>query len=164
MLYTSLISNRKLFQKLGTIGKTLEGFHSKILPLDEDNTSMYGVMPEGESMNRDDLDGLAHDDLATDAGERGEICMRGRNVMMGYLNNPDKTSEAFTEDEWLRSGDVAYLNNDGFTTITGRIKEILITAGGENVAPIAIEDAIKSHLPSVSNAMVVGEYIATLHH
>ena len=88
----------------------------------------------------------------------GEICMRGRHVMMGYLNNPEKTKDCLddTEEGWLKSGDVGVMNADGFLTITGRIKEILITAGGENVPPVPIENAVKQELPCVSNAVVIG--------
>ena len=68
----------------------------------------------------------------------GEILMKGRNVMMGYLNSEDKTREAITESGWLRSGDLGTMDEAGFFRITGRAKEILITAGGENIAPIPI--------------------------
>ena len=72
----------------------------------------------------------------------GELCMRGRNVFMGYLGAAEKTREAFDEDGWHHSGDVGTVDEDGFYTITGRIKEILITAGGENVPPFIIEDMV----------------------
>jgi len=89
----------------------------------------------------------------------GEICMQGRHVMMGYLNNAEKTAEAIEDgvDGFLRSGDVGVINDDGFVSITGRIKEILITAGGENVPPVPIEDNIKLALPCVSNVIVIGD-------
>jgi long-chain-fatty-acid--CoA ligase ACSBG len=86
-----------------------------------------------------------------------ELCWKGRNVMMGYLNNPQKTLEAFQPGGWLKSGDIGSLDDDGFFSITGRIKELLITAGGENVAPFVIEDAIKKELTCISNAMVIGD-------
>jgi long-chain-fatty-acid--CoA ligase ACSBG len=87
----------------------------------------------------------------------GELCWKGRNVMMGYLNNPQKTMETFQPGGWLKSGDIGTIDNNGFFSVTGRIKEILITAGGENVSPVNIEDAIKKELPCISNAMVVGD-------
>merc|ERR1719336_2816440 len=83
--------------------------------------------------------------------------MQGRNVMMGYLNAPDKTKQAITESGWLRSGDLGAEDDLGFFRITGRAKEILITAGGENIAPIPIEETIKRHLPCVANAMLIGD-------
>uniref|UniRef100_A0A8D0EKS3 Long-chain-fatty-acid--CoA ligase ACSBG1 n=1 Tax=Strix occidentalis caurina TaxID=311401 RepID=A0A8D0EKS3_STROC len=87
----------------------------------------------------------------------GEICFWGRTVFMGYLNMEDKTKEAFDEDGWLHSGDLGKLDKDGFLYVTGRIKDLIITAGGENVPPIPIEDAVKKELPIVSNAMVIGD-------
>uniref|UniRef100_A0A8B9GCN6 Long-chain-fatty-acid--CoA ligase ACSBG1 n=1 Tax=Amazona collaria TaxID=241587 RepID=A0A8B9GCN6_9PSIT len=87
----------------------------------------------------------------------GEICFWGRTVFMGYLNMEDKTKEAFDEDGWLHSGDLGKLDKDGFLYVTGRIKDLIITAGGENVPPIPIEDAVKNELPIVSNAMVIGD-------
>ena len=83
--------------------------------------------------------------------------MKGRNVMMGYLQAPGKTKEAITEDGWLKSGDLGVVDESGFFRITGRAKEILITAGGENVAPIPIEESIKKQLPCVANAMLIGD-------
>eukprot|EP00048_Salpingoeca_helianthica_P022118 m.16471 g.16471 ORF g.16471 m.16471 type:complete len:646 (+) comp6906_c1_seq1:1312-3249(+) len=90
-----------------------------------------------------------------------EILFYGRHVFMGYLNSPLKTREAFTEDGWLRSGDIGSLDSEGFLSITGRIKELLITAGGENVAPVPIENLIKES-PIVSNVMVVGDRLPYL--
>ena len=89
----------------------------------------------------------------------GEILMGGRHVMMGYLGNPKQTAETIedTKEGWLRTGDVGILDAEGYLSITGRIKEILITAGGENVPPVPIEDAIKLELPCISNALVVGD-------
>ena len=63
----------------------------------------------------------------------GEFCMYGRHVMMGYMKMPEKTAEAIDSDGWLHSGDVADADSDGFWKITGRIKELIITAGGENI-------------------------------
>merc|ERR1719384_3031611 len=77
--------------------------------------------------------------------------------MMGYLNAPEKTRQAITESGWLRSGDLGTMDDMGFFRITGRAKEILITAGGENIAPIPIEDSIKKYLPCVANAMLIGD-------
>ncbi|NXU42236.1 ACBG2 ligase, partial [Drymodes brunneopygia] len=87
----------------------------------------------------------------------GEICFSGRHVFMGYLNMEDKTKEAIDEDGWLHSGDLGKHDKDGFLFITGRIKELIITAGGENVPPVPIEDAVKNAVPIISNAMLVGD-------
>uniref|UniRef100_A0A8D2MJE7 long-chain-fatty-acid--CoA ligase n=1 Tax=Zonotrichia albicollis TaxID=44394 RepID=A0A8D2MJE7_ZONAL len=87
----------------------------------------------------------------------GEICFSGRHVFMGYLNMEDKTREAIDEDGWLHSGDLGKHDKDGFLFITGRIKELIITAGGENIPPVPIEDAVKNAVPIISNAMLVGD-------
>ncbi|KAM4893371.1 long-chain-fatty-acid--CoA ligase ACSBG1-like isoform 1-T1 [Sylvia borin] len=92
-----------------------------------------------------------------DTEGNGEICFWGRTVFMGYLNMEDRTKEAFDEEGWLHSGDLGKLDKDGFLYVTGRIKDLIITAGGENVPPIPIEDAVKKELPIVSNAMVIGD-------
>ena len=88
---------------------------------------------------------------------KGEVCMCSRNVMMGYLFSPEKTDETIDDEGWLHSGDIGCLDDGGYLTITGRIKELIITAGGENVPPLVIEDAIKKELPCISNAMVIGD-------
>lgn len=88
----------------------------------------------------------------------GEICFRGRHVMMGYLNNEEKSRESIDDDGWLHSGDVGKIQpGEGMVSITGRIKELIIGAGGENIAPVPIEDIIKKNLPAVSNAIMIGD-------
>ncbi|KAK9519559.1 hypothetical protein VZT92_022282 [Zoarces viviparus] len=87
----------------------------------------------------------------------GEICFWGRHVFMGYLNMPDKTDEALDAEGWLHSGDLGKHDQNGFLFITGRIKELIITAGGENIPPVPIEDAVKEAVPLISNAMLIGD-------
>lgn len=87
--------------------------------------------------------------------ERGEILIKGPNVFMGYLNQPEKTSETITEG-WLHSGDVGKLDDEGYLTITDRIKDIIITAGGKNITPSEIENQLKFS-PYISDAVVIGD-------
>ncbi|XP_071539026.1 long-chain-fatty-acid--CoA ligase ACSBG2-like isoform X5 [Panulirus ornatus] len=87
----------------------------------------------------------------------GEVCMGGRHVCMGYLGMEDKTNESIDDEGWLHSGDVGKLDSDGFLFITGRIKELIITAGGENVAPVLLEDNLKAELSCLSNCMLIGD-------
>lgn len=96
-------------------------------------------------------------DPSRDKKGEGEICMRGRNVMMGYMYDPDKTKETIDNEGLLHSGDVGRKDNQGLVYITGRIKELIITAGGENIAPVPIEDFIKTDCPALSNVMIIGD-------
>uniref|UniRef100_A0A8D2KVB4 Long-chain-fatty-acid--CoA ligase ACSBG1 n=1 Tax=Varanus komodoensis TaxID=61221 RepID=A0A8D2KVB4_VARKO len=94
-----------------------------------------------------------------DEDGNGEICFWGRTVFMGYLNMEDKTREAIDEHGWLHSGDLGKIDQDGFVYVTGRIKELIITAGGENIPPVPLEDAVKKELPAlISNAMLIGDH------
>ena len=89
-----------------------------------------------------------------------EIVYGGRHIFMGYLKMPEKTAETIDEKGMLHSGDMGRLDpgpNGGFLSITGRIKELIITAGGENIPPVLIEDQIKSDCDALSNVMVVGD-------
>jgi long-chain acyl-CoA synthetase len=88
--------------------------------------------------------------------EDGEILIKGVNVFPGYWRNEAATSEVFTDDGWFRTGDIGELDDEGFLKITGRKKEMIVTAGGKNVAPAVLEDRIRSHA-LVSQAMVVGD-------
>jgi long-chain acyl-CoA synthetase len=93
--------------------------------------------------------------VALRIAEDGEIQTNGLNTFVGYWRNPEKTAEVFTEDGWLRTGDIGRLD-DGYLTITGRLKDIIITAGGKNITPAEIESRLKfSHY--VSDAVVIGD-------
>ncbi|WP_040791974.1 AMP-dependent synthetase/ligase [Nocardia paucivorans] len=85
----------------------------------------------------------------------GELLVRGSVVFDGYWGNSEATAEAF-EDGWFKTGDLATLDDDGFITITGRKKEILVTAGGKNVSPALLEDPLRAH-PLIGQVMVVGD-------
>ena len=85
-----------------------------------------------------------------------EIQVRGPNIFRGYLRDPDATAEAFTDDGWFRTGDLGAFDADGFLTVTGRKKDLLITSGGKNIAPSGIERAL-GQLPLVAEAVVLGD-------
>jgi long-chain acyl-CoA synthetase len=94
----------------------------------------------------------------------GELLIKTETIFAGYFKDEEATREVLPGDGWLRSGDVAALDEDGFLTITDRKKDILVTAGGKNVAPQNLENALKTH-PIVSQALVVGDrrpYVAAL--
>jgi long-chain acyl-CoA synthetase len=114
----------------GTIGLPLPGLEAEIRPLD-------------------DLDGRA-----LPPGERGELCVRGPNVMKGYWNRPEETAKVFTADGFLRTGDVGVMDADGYVTLVDRIKDLILVSG-YNVYPRAIEEALYRH-PDVAAATVVG--------
>jgi len=114
-------------RKRGTIGKPVRNVDVRI------------VDPDGRDVT---------------VGEDGEIWIKGPNVMKGYFRRPEDTRAAITPDGWFRTGDGAQFDNEGFLTITGRLKDLIII-GGENVQPREIEDVLESH-PAVAEAAVVG--------
>ena len=108
--------------------------------------------------------GLPLPGVAVRIDDDGEILMRGPNIFGGYRNNPAATAAVLDDDGWLRTGDLGALDDEGFLRVTGRKKELIITAGGKNVAPAVLEDRLRAH-PLVSQSMVVGDgrpYIACL--
>ena len=86
----------------------------------------------------------------------GELLIRGPNVFMGYLNQPDKTAEAIDAEGWLHTGDVGTVDAEGYFRITDRMKDIIITAGGKNVTPSEIENELKFS-PYITDAVVIGD-------
>jgi long-chain acyl-CoA synthetase len=94
----------------------------------------------------------------------GEVLIKGHHVFKGYWNNDAATAEAIDADGWFHTGDIGELDDDGFLRITGRKKELIVTAGGKNVAPAVLEDRLRAH-PLISQCMVVGDrqpFIAAL--
>ena len=89
--------------------------------------------------------------------EDGEVLVRGPNVFLGYLKDPAATAASFDEEGFLRSGDLGAFDEEGFLRITGRKKELIITAGGKNIAPRNIEEALLTAAPLLADAVVVGD-------
>jgi long-chain acyl-CoA synthetase len=100
--------------------------------------------------------GQALPGVAIRIDDEGEILIKGINVFPGYWRNEAATRETFAEDGWFRTGDVGELDEEGFLKITGRKKELIVTAGGKNVAPAVLEDRLRSH-GLISQCMVVGD-------
>jgi fatty-acyl-CoA synthase len=92
--------------------------------------------------------------VVTEAGARGEVCVRGPNVMKGYWNRPDATAAAIDDRGWFHTGDIGYLDEDGFLYIADRVKDMVIT-GGENVYPAEVESALYEH-PAIGEVAVIG--------
>ncbi|MCU0897088.1 MAG: AMP-binding protein [Burkholderiales bacterium] len=97
---------------------------------------------------------VAPDGRACGARESGEIMVRGANVMKGYYKSPEETAKALEPDGWLHTGDLGYLDDEGFVFVTGRLKELIIK-GGENIAPREVDEALIRH-PAVLEAAAVG--------
>jgi len=108
--------------------------------------------------------GQALPGVATRIADDGEILLRGPNVFPGYWRDRAASASVLDQDGWLHSGDIGNLDNDGFLRVTGRKKELIITSGGENVAPETLEDRLRAHW-LISQCMVVGDrrpYVACL--
>lgn len=130
---------------------TFNHFHPEFHVVGSVGQACFGV----EVQIRDASDGTI-----LDSGQEGEICVRGRNVMNGYLNSPKETAATFwndqkrSEDGWLRTGDIGIMDEQGFVAIVDRLKDLIIT-GGENVFPREVEEALYA-LPEVQECAVVG--------
>lgn len=92
-----------------------------------------------------------------DSTDEGELCFRGRSMFVGYLGNEEETMKTMDDEGFIHSGDLGRIDEDGFITITGRAKELIVTAGGENVAPALAEATLISAMPAISRAFAVGD-------
>ena len=145
----------------------LEFFHSLGMLVIEG----YGLTETASSLSVNDPDafrfgtvGRAVDGCEVRLAEDGEILVRSDTVFAGYYKDPDATAAAFDDDGWFRTGDVGEIDADGYVKITDRKKDLIITAGGKNIAPQNLENALKSSR-FVSQALVVGDrrpYITAL--
>jgi long-chain acyl-CoA synthetase len=177
MSLRSALFDRLVFRKVRQVfGGRIRFFVSGAAPLNRDIGEWfhaagllilegYGLTESaaGACINRPDHYKLGSVGLPFDGtsirinDDDGEIQIRGECVMDGYHNLPDQTAEAFTDDGWLRTGDVGNIDADGFLTVTGRIKDIFKTSGGKYVAPTAIEAKFMAICPYASQFMVFGE-------
>jgi long-chain acyl-CoA synthetase len=110
-----------------------------------------GMPTVGVTLKFVDVD---HPEREVAPGERGEMCIKGPNVMKGYWNKPEATAASMTSDGFFRTGDVGYMDEDGFVFIVDRTKDMIL-CGGYNVYPRLIEEAIYEH-PSVAEVSVIG--------
>lgn len=118
-------------------------------PFDKRTTTVGTIMPHTEIKIVDPESGQV-----VPIGEKGELCTRGYCVMLGYWNDPEKTAEAIDAARWMHTGDLATMDEEGYISIVGRIKDMIIR-GGENVYPKEIEEFLSKH-PSIATAQVIG--------
>ena len=135
----------RLFQSLGV--PIFEGYG-----MTEDTA---GATINYAGMNRIGSVGPAFPNTEIKIAEDGEVLIKGRHVMKGYYKNPEATAETII-DGWLYSGDVGEMDADGFVRITGRKKEIYVTSGGKNIAPLVVEETMKS-ISIISQCFLVGD-------
>ncbi|MFI0469690.1 AMP-dependent synthetase/ligase [Saccharopolyspora sp. 5N102] len=137
----------------------LEFFHAAGVPVYEgyglsESTAM-GTLNLPEAMRIGTI-GRAIPCCETRCDPGGELLLRGSHVFAGYWNDPEATAAAFTEDGWFRTGDLATIDDEGYVSITGRKKEIIITAGGKNLSPAQIENDLRQ-CPFISHAVLHGD-------
>jgi long-chain-fatty-acid--CoA ligase ACSBG len=125
--------------RIGYCGKAFPGAELKVEPLSCEKGEDVDEKGSEESL------------------EEGEFVLRGRNIFLGYLGRREETAETFNEEGYLTTGDIAEVHSTGFARITGRLKELIITAGGENVAPVLIEDIIHDVMPFVEHVVLIGD-------
>ncbi|MGB5193115.1 MAG: AMP-binding protein, partial [Polyangiales bacterium] len=138
---------------------TLEFFASIGLPIHEgygmtETTAFASVQPFGRP--RFGTIGKPLPGVEVKIAADGEIMLKGANMVKGYHRLPDKTAELYDDDAWMHTGDLGMIDEDGFIAITGRKKDLIITAGGKNVAPAEMEGYLQS-IPGVGQAVVVGD-------
>merc|ERR1712151_189930 len=139
----------------GSVGWELPGVECKVFKVDDRDLNKKFECPRAP-------DFLAGEEF------QGEICSRGRSIMMGYLANPEfgadhgreiqkKTTETIDQDGWLHSGDKGLCTTRGMVKIPGRYKELIIGDGGENIAPVPIEDQVKKACDGINEVMMIGD-------
>lgn len=152
----STTCSRDDIKQFGTVGFAAPSTEVKAFKVDPEDINKKVECPRAKNIFS-----------ATDA-EQGELCYRGRHIMLGYMANPllgpehvteiqKKNADAIDAEGWLHSGDMGTISRQNMVKITGRYKELIIGAGGENIAPVPIEDEIKMQCGAVSNVMMIGD-------
>jgi long-subunit acyl-CoA synthetase (AMP-forming) len=140
--------------------EVLEFFHAIGLPLAElwgmSETCGAGTVNPSERIRIGTV-GPPAPGVRVKLADDGEVLVKSDVVMVGYRNLPEKTSEAFTDDGWLRTGDIGSFDEDGYLRIVDRKKELIISAGGKNMSPANIEATIKSASPLIGQACCIGD-------
>jgi long-subunit acyl-CoA synthetase (AMP-forming) len=119
-------------------------------------TGAAGIMSPGDDVRFGSV-GKPMVGLEAKVADDGELLVKGASVMRGYRNMPDKTREAMTGDGWLKTGDIATLDDDGYVRIVDRKKELIISSAGKNMSPANIEGALKSASPLIGQAVCIGD-------
>lgn len=149
------VSTSKVHQ-WGSCGFQMPGVEVKAFKVDSENVNSKTECPRAPALD------------STDEAFQGELCFRGRSIMMGYLAQPDlgpehvkeierKTAVTIDKDGWLHSGDKGIVTEAGMVKVTGRYKELIIGAGGENIAPVPIEDHIKASCDGINEVIMIGD-------
>jgi len=127
---------------------------TEAMPLTYNHYHRHRVGSVGQTMHQVEVQIRDFSGNILPDGEKGEICVRGPNVMKGYLNNPEETASAFWDGGWLRTGDIGLFDNDRYLFIVDRLKDLVIT-GGENVYPREVEEILYTR-PEVEECAVIG--------
>jgi len=141
----------------GSVGIEVAGVEVRAFKVDPDDINKKEPTPLAPSIN------------AAQEEHLGEVCFRGRNNMMGYMANPDfgeehcreierKTAETIDKEGWIHSGDQGFVTTKGLIKLTGRYKELIIGSGGENIAPIPIEDHVKMMCDGINEMVMIGDH------
>lgn len=158
------LKTRQFFFNLGIFLNNTFGMSETTAPMTtlfSESYPLYDLSSAGLAIPGSEVSVLRSDPKS----QHGELCFRGRNIFMGYLKNEQATRECLDNSRRVHSGDEGFVTKEGVMHITGRLKEILVTAGGENVAPVIIEMCVKEELPFISNIMALGDhrkYIAAM--
>jgi long-chain-fatty-acid--CoA ligase ACSBG len=145
-----------LAHEWGSCGWEIPGVEVRCFTVDPENINNKKLVPEAPALD------------CTEEEYQGELCFRGRNIMMGYMANADlgqehvddinkKVAETIDAEGWLHSGDKGLITNRGMVKITGRYKELIIGDGGENIAPVPIEDIVKKTCDGINEVMMIGD-------